>query len=58
MLDYEITEYRVYWKRLLGGRLKHYSRGFDTEDDAINFITEHRHNWESFKLVQTRTAIL
>ena len=57
MLDYEIEGYTVYWKRMFGGRLKRYCHEFDTEDDAINFVIEHRKDWVEWRLVQTRVAI-
>ena len=57
-IDYEVSGYKVSWVRPFCGKSVKRSRKFDTEDDAVDFIQEHRSDWESYKLEQIRTAII
>ena len=58
MLDYEIAGYTVYYRRWAFGKLKRCCRGFDTEEQAVDFVKEHRSNWEEYQIEQRRRAII
>ena len=55
MLDYEVVDYKVdYW--FPGGAYQY--RVFDTEEEAVEYITTNRHKFEKYRLTQTRLAII
>lgn len=54
MVDYEIDGYEVEFHRT--GSVCDSSAGFDTEEDAVEFIRACHHKWDWFKLIQTRVA--
>jgi hypothetical protein len=56
MFDYEIVGYEVEYCR--NPAEPTFSINFDTEEDAYNYITRHRHQWVYFNLIQTRQAII
>ena len=58
MLDYEITGYTVCWRRYFGDKIKKFSRKFDTEEEAVEFVKEHRANWLEYWIEQRRAAII
>ena len=58
MLDYEISGYRVYWKRPYLGKIVRRSREFGSEDEAIEFVKEHRSVWLEYRIEQHRNAII
>ena len=58
MLDYEITGYVVIWRRYFIDNIKKFSRKFYTEEEAVEFIKEHRANWIEYRMEQLRTAII
>lgn len=58
MLDYEVSHYTVHYVRPFAGKYIKRSRKFLNEEEAAEFIKEHRHNWTWYKLEQTRTAII
>lgn len=58
MLDYEISGYIVHYRRDYFGRLKRCSREFVTEEEAVEFVKEHRSNWEEYRIEQRRSAVI
>jgi hypothetical protein len=58
MLDYEISYYKVLYRRWAFGKLKRCSRSFDTEEDAVEFVKEHRTEWQEYRIEQVRSAII
>ena len=58
MLDYEISGYIVYWRRLFAGKIVRRCREFDTEEEAVNFVKDCRIDWVEYRIEQRRTAII
>ena len=58
MLDYEITGYVVNWRRYFCDKIKKFSRKFETEEEAVEFIKEYRANWLEYWMEQRRVAII
>lgn len=58
MLDYEISGYIVWYRRWAFGKLKRFCREFDTEEQAVDFVKEHRTDWVEYRIEQRRTAII
>lgn len=56
MLDYEVVRYKVEFHRI--GACTDSVASFDTEDEAINYITDNQSRWDGFKLLQIRVAII
>ena len=58
MLDYEIMEYVVVWRIYGINKIQKFTRKFDTEEESIEFVKEHRANWLEFRIEQRRVAII
>lgn len=56
MFDYEVVGYEVEFSR--AKEIATFTEFFDTEEEAYNFITKNRHNWDYFNLTKTLQAII
>ena len=54
-LDYEIDHYEV---RYLTNEDDWVTATFNSENEAVYFISKNRHKWNNFILKQIRTAII
>ena len=55
MIDYEILYYIVQW-RPNNFDIGIYERYFDTEESAISFIEETKHEWQMFRLLKIQNS--
>ena len=55
MIDYEILHYIVDWRPAIFD-LGIYQRYFDTEESAISFIEETKHEWQMFRLLKIQNS--
>lgn len=54
-LDYEIDRYEVRYHTIGGDWI---TTTFNSENEAVYFISKNRHHWDNFILQQIRTAII
>ncbi len=56
MLDYEILNYKIQF--IPKDENMSFEHMTDTEESAIAFIKENRHNWKHYRLLKCQMAII